>query len=109
MGLHSCVNIKTNYLRNSFYNIWLDIPVFRMLLQHNDSPYLEVSRLGRYLILGFCIILSTIAVRRAQLHNHELHSCKQIRAFHKTTVIYGYSVQELNVTDKDKKYIVCKN
>lgn len=69
----------TNYpsqttLQNSFYNIGFDIPVFRMLLQHNDSPYLEVSRLGRYLILG-CITICTIAVRRAQLHNQELHSC----------------------------------
>lgn len=86
MGRLNCVNIKRTTFANSFYYIGFDIPVFRMLFQHKDSLYLEVSKQGRYTILG-SIILSTIAARRAQLHNHELHSCTTDCAFQRTTAI----------------------
>lgn len=82
------MNIKQTTFRNSFYNIGFHIPVFRMLLQHNDSLYLEVSRLGR-----------------CSLYNTEYKSCQESSIIQsrikQRNLKLNFSKQELNVTDKD--------
>lgn len=93
------MNIKQTTFRNSFYNIGFHIPVFRMLLQHNDSLYLEVSRLGRCSLYNTeyksCQESSIIQSRTSLMYNRMGPFIKQ------RNLKLNFSKQELNVTDKD--------
>lgn len=104
IGLLSYMNIKRTTSSNYqiiFYYFDISITGFRMFFQSNDILHLRITCLGRYLILGF-LIKFAIVVCRAQLHDHELHSC----TMEKSVIKSIFTTQKINKCDKNENNAV---